>query len=309
MAKAKGISLYNKILKQFTKINNELPLDRKLSIADRRKYVSQKLYPQYKGNVANKVGIRAINKSIEQVLDTIIPQEGCDVNYISPSVTADTAWYDLDEFIRDVLPKCIFIRIDAGTYGQTKIFNTLNYNYSKSGVKDIVDNVREFVNNDSGVDVSFTGNKKLRKGKANDGTPENYYIDFIIVVNSEPIEMVTPIIFNVPKTERKKVTSVKNAILARVKDLSNKKKRRKNARKTVIKNITKFKTINKKQKRSVKPTTKERYSKEKEKLFIASQKQIQNAFNKGLITKEQFDKYSLEFIKKLMDNRRLGGLI
>jgi hypothetical protein len=307
--KTKGATVYNKILKEFTKINNKLPLERKVSLADRRKYIKEKIYPQFKGMPVSRVGVRAIRSNVEKVLDTIVPQEGCNINYISPSVTANTNWYDLDDFIRDVLPKCIFIRIDAGTYGQTKIFNTLNYDYTRTGVKAIVDNIREYVNNQSSVDVSFTGIKKLRRGKTNDGTPENYYIDFVLVVNSVPIDSLTPIIYDVPREERRAVTSVKNAILARVKDLSNKKKRKKNARKTAIKNINKLKTINKKQKRSIKPETKQKFSQEKEKLYKSMQKQLNSSFNKGLFTQDQYEKFSAELLKKILDNRRAGGII
>lgn len=309
MSKTRGVSLYNKLLKQFTVINNKLPEDRKVSLVDRRKYIKEKIYPQFKGDSAKRVSKANINKSIEAVLNTIVPKEGCNVNYISPSVTADVSWYELDDFIRDVLPSCIFIRIDAGTYGQTKIFNTLNYNYLKNGVKAIVDNVREFVNNESSIDVSFTGNKKLRKGKTNDGTPENYYIDFIIVVNSEPIDNVEPVVFNLPKGEKKNVTSVKNAILARVKDLSNKKKRKKRARKTAVKNIQKIKSINVRQKRSVKPETKKKFALIKDAEYKKMRKQLDRDYNKGLLTDDQYKKFVQDLTVRIFDNRKNGGLI
>ena len=45
--KARGVSLYNKILKQFTKINNQLPEDRKVSLKDRRSYISKEIYPKF----------------------------------------------------------------------------------------------------------------------------------------------------------------------------------------------------------------------------------------------------------------------
>lgn len=305
--KLKGITLYNKISKEFTKINNKLPEERKLSIQDRRKYISERIYPQYKGTSAYHVGIRAIKVSIEQVLDTIPPKEGCDVNYLSPSVL-DVDWFELDDFIKQVLPDCIYITIDAGYFGKTKIFNTRNYNYTKSGVKGIVDNIRDAVNNNSGVDMSFTGVKKLRNKKPNDGTPENYYIDFILTINSEPVKEINPVIFNLPREERKKATRVKDAILARVKQLNLKKKRRKNARKTAIKNVTKLKNLNKRQKRSTNPNTKKNIANEKERLYKSMQKQLDNALNKGLLTIDQYDKFSLELLTKTLDNKKDGGI-
>lgn len=307
--KPKGITLYNKILREFTKVNDKLPEDRKLSLSERRRYISERIYPQYKGSAVSRVGVKAINVSIVQVLDTIVPKEGCDVNYISPSIYSNVNWFELDDFIKEVLPKCIFIRLDAGDYGSTKIFNTLNYNYTKNGVKNIVDNIREFVNGNSGVDVSFTGEKKLRNRKTNDGTPENYYIDFLLVINSEPIREINPVIYNVPREERKKVTSVKNAILSRVKDLNLKKKRKTNARKTAKKNISKLITINKRQQRSKNPKFKKKLAQDKDKQYKSMQKQLDTAFSKGYLTQEQYDKFSAELLKKTLDNRRDGGLI
>jgi hypothetical protein len=39
---------YNRILKEFTKLNNKLPEDRKLSIQERRKIIKEKILPRYK---------------------------------------------------------------------------------------------------------------------------------------------------------------------------------------------------------------------------------------------------------------------
>ena len=304
----KGVSLYNKILKEFTEINNQLPIERRLSIEERRKYISERIYPQYKGTSPSRVSKGAINISVFQVLDTLAPKEECNPNYVSPSVYDDVEWFGLDEFISEVLPKCINMKVSAGQFGETKIFNTINYNYNRSGVRSIIDGVRDFVENESGG-ASFSGVKKLRKGKTNDGTPENYYIDMVLVLNDKPISDLQPIIYDVPKEERKVVKSVKSAILERVKQLNLKKKRRTNARKTARKNIAKITQINKRQKKSMNPKFKKKLATEKDKQYRAMQRQLDNAFNKGLLTQEQYDKFSLELIKKVLDNRKDGGLI
>lgn len=303
----KGVRLYNKILKEFTRVNNSLPEDRKVSLADRRKYIKEKLYPQFKGTDPSKVGVKAIRKEIDGVLSSIIPQEGCDPNIISPSVYADVNWFELDEFIRDVLPKCIFIRVDGDSAGKTRIFNTLNYDYNRSGVRKVIDNIRDQVGNSSGA--SFTGVKKLKPNKANDGTPENYFIDFILVVNNVPTSSITPISYTLSTTQKKKVTSVRNAILSRVKDLSNKKKRRKNARKNAIKNIGEIKKKNKRLKRAKSPDFKRKLAFERLKEFLKAKKQLQNAFNKGNLTKEQFDKFNSELDILIEQVKKEGGII
>jgi hypothetical protein len=307
--KANGLVLYNKILKQFTKINNELPEDRKLSLPERRLYIKEKIFKEFKGNNPKKIGVKGIREEVFKVLETIVPKEGCDVNYISPSIYSNVNWFELDDFIKEVLPKCIYIKLDAGEYGQTKIFNTLSYNYTKNGVKNIVDNIREFVNGNSGLDVSFTGEKKLRNRKANDGTPENYYIDFILVVDSEPIREIEPVIFKVPKEEKKKVTTVKNAILSRVKQLSLKKKRKSNARKSANKNLNEVKKISKRQKNAKSVNYQKKLALDLIKEYNKAIKQLDSALNKGNLTKEQYDKFYNELQNKITNAKREGGLI
>lgn len=305
--KNKGVSLYNKILKEFTKVNNKLPQDRKLSLAERRKYITERIYPQYKGNSPSRVGVKAIRLSVFQVLDTIAPKEECNPNYISPSVYDGVPWFGLDEFISEVLPKCINMKVNAGSLGETKIFNTLNYSYKRSGVSDIIDNVREEMSNGSGAE--FTGVKKLMPNKPNDGTPENYYIEMVLVINETPIVELQPIIFNVPKEEKKIVTSVKNAINERVKQLNLKNKRRVKARKSAIKNVKKLKDLNKRQQRSRNTTFKDKVAQEKLKQYKAMQRQLDSALNKGNLTQEQYDKFSAELLKRTLDNRKQGGIL
>lgn len=307
--KLKGISLYNKISSEFTKINDTLPEELKLSLKDRRKFIKEKIYPLYKGSPASRVRISSIKSNIQQIIQTVVPKEGCDVNLISPAIL-DVSWMELDNFIKDVLPSCVFIKISAGVYGSTKIFNTRNYNYTKNNVKNIVDNVRELVENNSDIDASFVGVKKLKNRKLlNDGTPENYYIDFILTIDSDPVSDITPVIFNVPKSQKKKVATVKEIMLGRVKQLGLKKNRTKNARKTAKKNIAKLATINKKQKRSKSPVTKQKLYNQKEKLYSSMLKQLELSYKKGLFTEDQYEKYRAEILIKTLTNKKDGGLI
>ena len=305
----KGLALYNKISKEFTAINNKLPEDRKLSVKERRQIIKERLYPQFWGNAASRVGKKVINESIIEVLDTIPPKEACDINYISPTVYANVAWFDIDEYIKTVLPDCVFIRLDAGQFGKTRIFNTRNYQYTKSGVKAIVDNIREVVEDNSGVDVNFTGVKKLRRGKTNDGTPENYYLDFILVINGETEVEPTPVIFKIPKEEKKKATRVKQVIMNRIKDLAKKKKRKKRARKSAQTTIKALKIVNTRLKVSKKPETKEKYNNLKIQLYLQRITLLERDFRKGLLTEEQFNKFKQTIFKLLDAEYKKGGQI
>lgn len=305
--KNNGVILYNKILKEFTKVNSQLPKERQLSVQQRRDYVSENLYPQYKGTHPRRVGVKAINVSVFQLLETIPPKEGCDVNYISPSVYAEVGWFDIDDFISNVLPKCIYIRVDAGDLGTTKIFNTLNYDYTRSGVRKIYENIREALEN--GSNAYFTGVKKLKRGKPNDGTAENYFIDFILIFDDVPVKSIDPIIYKVPKGEKPKVTSVRNAILSRLKALKNKKKRRKNARKTAIKNIREVRDIKKRQSKAKTEKYKKKLATDKIIQYNKAIKQMENAFNKGNLTPEQYERFINEINNLIADAKREGGIL
>lgn len=307
--KTKRITLYNKILKEFTAINNKLPEDRKLSIKERRQLIKERIYPIYVGNAPSRVSKRVIGNSIVEVLNTIPPKEACDVNYISPTIYADIAWFDLDDYIKNVLPDCIFIRVDAGDFGKTKIFNTRNYNYTQKGVRNITEKLREYLNNNSGLDISFTGFKKLKRGKTNDGTPENYYIDFILVINGNPTKDIDPVIFNIPREERPKATKVKEVIINRIKELTNKKKRKKRARKSAKETINKLKRLSQIQKQSKKKETKDKYAELKMLYFEQRRKQLDKDLQQGLLTREQYVKYINDMYERVFTNLKKGGEI
>ena len=48
---------------------------------------------------------------------------------------------------------------------------------------------------------------------------------------------------------------------------------------------------------------------QKEKLFQNMIRQLENAFKKGLLTNEQFDKFKAEILVKVLTNREKGGII
>jgi hypothetical protein len=302
-----GLKLYQKISKEFTKVNESLPENKQLTIQERRKYLKEELYPQFKGTHPYKVGVKRINESISKVYDKVIPSEATDVNLISASTYDDVNWFGLDEYIKEVLPKGIFIRVDAGDVGSTNIFNTKTYNYKKSGVFKITEAIRKQIKNDS--DAHFTGVKRLREGKQNNGNPKNYFIDFVLVVGDTPISSLEPVQYKVPKEQSKSVTSVKNAILSRLKDLDLKKKRKSGARKKANKNLTEVKNIAKRQKNAKSENYQKTLALALIKEYNKAIKQLDNALNRGNLTKEQYDKFFAELQQKITNAKRDGGLI
>jgi hypothetical protein len=278
-------SKYNKVLKELTKINNQLPEDQKLSIKERRRIVREQLLPQLEKIPYSKLRIKKdILPRIYKALDKIPPKEICDLNYIDISTFALVEWFSLDETIRELVPDCVYVKVSAGSYGDTKIFNTVNYDYNKKGVRQIVENIREDASNSSGT-YTFSGFKKLRPRKANDGTPENYYLDFVLFVNDTPLGTPEEVKYVVPKTKKNKTKrrKVRQAIEERIKNLKSKKDSRRRAKKSVQQTSNRLKDISKKR---MTPTNTLLAIREMDKL----ETKVKNLYKQGKITKAVYEK-------------------
>lgn len=288
---------YNRILKEFTKINNKLPEDRKLSIKDRRKIIREDLLPKFKELPKSKIRVTAIKNSILAAYDKIPPKEICDLNYIDISEYAYVEWYALDETISELVPDCIYVKVTAGDFGETRIINTRNYEYSRNGIRKIVENIRPEANNSSGKYI-FSGYQKLRPRKRNDGTPENYYLDFVLFEIDKkgqqlPLGDTDSVKFELPKGReiQKKKTKVKQIIEGRIKKLKQKRDSKKRAKKTLDKNIKQFTEIVKAiSKSKSKPKVVARAKELARKQLLKSSKLLEQYYKEGKLTKVQYDK-------------------
>ena len=307
MASKRKETTYNKILKEFTKLNNKLPEENKLSIQERRKIIRETLLPAYKNQPKYKFRVKKLRADILREVEKFPPKELCDLNYIDvDSEYALVEWYALDETIREVVPNCIYVKVSAGEYGETRIFNTRNYNYVSSGVNDIVENIRPDANDKSGLFI-FTGIKKLRPRKRNDGTAENYYLDFVLfaAARGEQLEIIggddTPVDYQLPKSRvnRKKKTKVRNIIEAKIKQLKQKKDSRRRAKKTLEKNINKVLKTSKKLARAKNP------SKNTRNKFITEMNhatdQLERYLKEGKLTQKQYDAALAKLLKAYED--------
>lgn len=306
---AKKTTTYNRILKEFTKLNNKLPEDRKLSIKERRKIIKEQILPKYKDVPAYKVRVKILKGQILKIYDKIPPKEICDLNYIDASEFAFVEWFALDETIRELVPDCLYVKVTAGDYGVTKIFNTRNYEYGGKGVRDIVENIRPDAEGQSGKFI-FSGYKKLRPRKMNDGTPENYYLDFVLFIvdrkgRQKSQGEAEEVDYEIPKTRdnRKKKTKVKQIIEGRIKALKVKKDSRKRTRKTITKNLDAFTKISKRVEKSKDSNTyrAKAWRMEKNKLFSKLFDQIEKALKDGKLTKIQYEKAKDKLLKDFTD--------
>jgi hypothetical protein len=312
LANKKTASLYNVIQKEFRIINEKLPINFQLSLAIRRRIISQDIYPNFKSRTKREQGVRKIREYIYELIENIQPQPTCDVRDIPYSAIESIAWYDINEWITEVMPQCIYIQVNAGQFGITKIINTMNYSYERSGVRLITDKIREFVGNNSDTNASYSGYKKVRPRKLDDGSVENYYIEFILSLNYIEQGDVEEAIFPIARTQKdkKRKNSVKDAIIEKINNLKSKKRKVRRANTTIKKNLENAKKLQKKIQALKTPVSKARVLSEILKQNRKSIKALMRDYKNGLITKEKYEKnrkvfdQALEIDKKNKSTKR-----
>jgi hypothetical protein len=125
-----------------------------------------------------------------------------------------------------VLPECLDVRVNGGQYGVTKIFNTSNYSYYSDGVQKIIENIRKDIDNSSGR-AYFSGIVKLKPRRKNNGEGQNYFVDYVLYMNDEPLSSDDGVDYSLPNREGKKVEKVKDFLVEKFKILEKEKKKRK----------------------------------------------------------------------------------
>ena len=227
----KGIRLYNYLLKELGNQNDRDPNQQKLSIAAKRKIVSQQLYPKFKAQ--EKVLVSEIKRDLRGIIKALPPKEVCNPLLLPEQYLAAVEYYEIDKHISNFLPDCLDVRVNAGFIGKTRIFNTSNYNYYSNGVADLIDDIRDYLEgNDSGV-AYFYGIVKLKPRKKNNGDPINYFVDYVLTINDTPQDTFEGVDYERNKKEEKAAQSISGYFQGRFKDLQKDKRKRARAAKKV----------------------------------------------------------------------------
>jgi len=129
------------------------------------------------------------------------------------------------------LPDCVEVKVNAGTFGKTKIFNTANYSYYGNGVQKIVERIREELEGNLSGFAYFSGIVKVKPGKSNDGKAESYFVDFILYINETTELDDEPAMFDLPKREVKKKEKIRDYMAERFSKLEKEKQKEKRKRK------------------------------------------------------------------------------
>lgn len=283
---------YNRILKQFTAINNSLPEERKISLKQRRQIIKQYVLPQFNKVPDYKLRVRGIKSAILKEYDKLPakPLEACNLNFIDPSNYKEPIeFYDINNFFERTMPDCIYVKVSAGEFGETKIFNTRDYNYGRKGVQDITEKIRKRTDGKSGMGY-YVGYQKLRPNKRNNGQSDSYYLDMILFLNDKPQGETLTQKFKLPKTAKIQRTKqkVQNLLDEKFKLLLKEKSSQKNAKRQIQKSINEIKDAKKKLKRNPISKIAER---QETKALISFVDKIEKYYAQGKISKEKYDSY------------------
>lgn len=191
-------------------------------------------------------------------------------------------YFMIDNKLSTSMPKNVNILVDAGGLGISE-FNSSEYNYYESGVKDIVESIREEVGNDS-ENIQFSGSIEKIKGKPKDSkNPDDYYIKWTLEgYGSEPKYAI------VPKIEETRILPPSELAKSRKKKVSKKVKEKVKERKEtreVLKENKELKAKLKEKEKEIQQTSKQisqmqQQMLEMQKQMLEMQKQLSKLNNK-----------------------------
>lgn len=256
---------------------------------DVQKWVSQNLYPFFKGQPHNKVKIVDIQNAIERVLSTQIAKPTCGNVFIIPDGDIEEQnWWEFFDNIRKI-DSTVKTRLNAGSYGVTSIM-TASELMSDSEAARIIGDIRTASRNRSGSTI--IGFRRVVPGMKDDGDDCSYFVDFILSENGTLVDDASDEVFqSIEQTEetlaarRERLTQLKNERRARIKRDRAKKRKRPSA---TAEDMAE----------AVKAKEKETESPKDFKALNKSMKQLEGFYKKGLITKKQFATLLEELIKK-----------
>lgn len=249
-----GQHLYARLLHEVSQINRELPEDKQLSLQDRRKWLSQEIYPRYKGKPAYTFRITEARETIRRKIKRLPKRTNTDPNFIPEELYDEIDYYAIDTFYAEVLKDwAIFTKVVAGTFGETSVFNTRDYNYQTTGLADITNSINKFVRESPRKIVSgkffYSGFVQVRPGHANDLKPDSYYLEMILHKGNVSAKKIEPVILPPPKTKaqkerrKKKKKKAKEIIDNRTKKIKFVKSKVKRIRQDTLKAIQFFKSL------------------------------------------------------------------
>lgn len=182
--KRRTSNVYQRALKKFTRLNKQLPDGVEIPYERRIKF-AQEVSAKFKGKPKSSILQSDIQKQVDSTVRNIFPRNLDECN-LAVALSANAPWlensfayWQINSALED-LPKCIYVRVNAGIYGIAE-FYMLEYNYTESGVKDIVEAIREQIGSLSSDEVDtyfFSPVVQVFDGKENDGVASSYFLEY-----------------------------------------------------------------------------------------------------------------------------------
>lgn len=298
-----GLRLYALLLHEVSEINSGLPARKQLTLQQRRDFISQKIYPIYKDVPGYKFRITEVREKITSKIKRLPKRDNEDPTLIPEEQYDEVDYYSIDFFLSELLKDwSVNVKVVAGPFGETKIFNTKNYNYKSSGVSDITNRINEYVRgrsrrSGSGT-IFYTGQLQIMPGRKNDLKPDSYFLEMVLQQGSASAKKLEPVKLPDEKSHKKKKARAKKkkkgkeTIQKRVKKIKFTKSKTKRIRQSVLKEIEDFKKLVKK--KYIAPKDKKLYGK---RAYEIEKAKLDKHLKAGTITTGKYDEL-LTKIKK-----------
>lgn len=300
--------LYQKVRK-----NTQKQLQKKgqlLKGKELTEFVREKIYIEFKGLNPSDVKISDITDAVDRALTgTAVIQLG---DFFNPLAIPETLvsgifWFDIDNFIDVDLSaetggKNLRFEVNAGEYGSTGLLKLSEYTYEGSGLSDLIENVRDAVEDDS--EPYWEGEVRVRPNMKDDGDPNSYFLQFTLYVNGtqipptetfeepQPMQLIEETIEE-RRAKRREIVKRRKDLAKQKRDKAKKKEMRGRKRPTK-KEIVKPEVIKVEPIKPVKPVV-EPFNKERAKnIQIALDRQerllkdSKDLFDQGILDKKEF---------------------
>jgi len=264
-------------------------------------FVRDNVYGEFKGLSPQEVRANDVVEVVNRVLTgTGILQTGDFINPLSipETLISGIFWFDIDNFIEVDLTaetggKNLLLEVNAGDYGTTGIFELSEYTYEGNGLSEIIENIREAVDDDS--EPYWEGEARVRPNMQDDGNPESYFLQFTLYIAGEQVKPT------ITTEEPKEIQLVEETIeerrkkrrdiVKRRKDLA-KQKREKAKKKDMRtrKRPTKKQVVKEKAEPKKQPFNKERAKNIQQALDRQERllKDAKDLYDDGILTKKEF---------------------
>jgi len=179
-----ALRIYNTLTSRYWKQVKKRGLSDQISYRDVQKIVSSEVYPFYRGAKPYKLRMGAIDEVIvRNITQGRIPKRPLSdtLKFYRNEPLWEKDYFMLDpsiEDIRQTYPNGVELSVNAGSIGSTGIFNSNQYSYAGTGVREVVEGVRDHYENEPYH--YFRIRLLVKDGRKDDGMPDSYFVEIYL---------------------------------------------------------------------------------------------------------------------------------